>query len=241
MEASEATVLIVDDDDLVRRRCAHVLRERYRVLEAEDGTAALESVEGELPDIIVLDWNMPGLSGAGLLQLLGTRWPHIPVVVITGYSDEEKAISAVEYAQGYLRKPFGNAELCDTVARVLEQCRRREGEPPPESHPRGDIAVSRLRCEVRIRGGEPIRLTATEYALLNALLARSGEVVPYRDLARAVVGREIDTRHQAAEICKHHVSSLRRKIEGNDGAPHYIRTIYRRGYMLLPNGIATQS
>ncbi|MBW2733887.1 MAG: response regulator transcription factor [Deltaproteobacteria bacterium] len=229
------TVLIVDDDRAVRRTYVRML-ERYHVLEAESGTAALEVMEQTLPSIAIVDWKMPGLCGGDLLSLMNSRWPHIPLVVITGYSDEEKAVAAVEYAQAYLRKPFATEALLEAVDRILKGAGQGGGRLSSEVHVRGDIAVSRSRCEVRIRGGRRIPLTTTEFSVLHALLARAGEVVAYRELARAVVAREAFTRYEGAEICKHHISTLRRKIEINAARPRYIRTIYRRGYMLVPGG-----
>lgn len=218
--------------------------------EAPDGEHALERL-GERPfQLVLLDWNLPGLAGRSLLEAIGWRWPDLPIIVVTGYSDEDKAVAAVEYAQGYLRKPFEKQLLLDTVSRVLHRMTTlRSGEfPSSPRHPPtspgepavavrtvGAVEINPLRCEARIGDGAAVALTATEYAVLNHLFLHAEEVVPHKALARLLSTRPLSAKESAA-LCKHHIRALRAKLEPDAARPIYIKTVWGQGYRLLPTG-----
>ncbi len=125
-------ILLVDDDADLRELCSYILANAgYQVDSVGDGEAALEHLENGSFELGLFDWHLPGLAGKSLLEVVGWRWPELPIVIMTGYSDEDKAVVAVEYAQAYLRKPFDKQQLLDTVGRVMHRVSAlRTGEYP---------------------------------------------------------------------------------------------------------------
>lgn len=229
------------------------MRSGYEVDAVPDGESALGRLEQQPYQLALLDWHLPGLAGLSLLEAVCWRWPELPVIIITGYSDEDKAVAAVEYAQAYLRKPFERQALLDTVSRVLHRASTlRTGEfvaarrpggtgnfdavvpaaPPPSG---AAVEINPLRCEARIGEGPTVPLTATEYAVLNHLYLHQGEVVPHKALARLFSATPLSAKESAA-LCKHHIRALRAKLEPDPTRPIFIRTVWGQGYRLLPKG-----
>lgn len=229
------------------------MRHGYEVDAVADGESALGRLERQVYQLALLDWHLPGLAGLSLLEAVCWRWPELPVIIITGYSDEDKAVAAVEYAQAYLRKPFERQALLDTVGRVLHRAstlrtgefavaRRPDnsgggGAEAPAVRPQecGAVEINPLRCEARIGDGPAVPLTATEYAVLNHLYLHAGEVVPHKALARLFSSSPLSAKESAA-LCKHHIRALRTKLEPDPARPIFIRTVWGQGYRLLPNG-----
>jgi DNA-binding response OmpR family regulator len=258
-------ILLVDDDADLRELCSYMLTNAgYRVDSVGDGEAALEHLENGSYELGIFDWHLPGLAGKSLLEVVGWRWPELPIVIMTGYSDEDKAVVAVEYAQAYLRKPFDKQQLLDTVGRVIHrvsalrtgeypaartsrasrqagdnpghgQAAAAGGGPGVEVRQRGAVEINPLRCEARIGDGPPVALTATEYAVVNHLFVHPGEVVPHKALARLLSDRPLSAK-EAAALCKHHIRALRAKLEPDPARPIYIKTVWGQGYRLLPDG-----
>lgn len=258
-------ILLVDDDPDLRDLCSLILRQGgYSVDAVPDGETAMERLELESYQLALLDWNLPGIQGRSLLEAVGWRWPELPIIIITGYSDEDKAVAAVEYAQAYLRKPFEKQVLLDAVGRVLHRVTAlRSGDfpavtRPTPAHPmpspltpgdstsdegaaqaplrhQGVVEINPLRCEARIGDSPPVALTATEYAMLNHLYIHAGEVVPHKALARLLSIRPLSAKESAA-LCKHHIRSLRAKLEPDAAHPTFIMTVWGQGYRLIPNG-----
>ncbi len=225
----------------------------YAVDPVGDGEAALSSLEARSYELGIFDWHLPGLAGRSLLEAVGWRWPELPIVIMTGYSDEDKAVVAVEYAQAYLRKPFEKQQLLDTVGRVIHRMTAmRSGDFPAPGRPQSDeedrgseptvqtrqagaVEINPLRCEARIGDSPAVALTATEYAVLNHLFVHPGEVVPHKALARLLSNRPLSAK-EAAALCKHHIRALRAKLEPDPARPIYIKTVWGQGYRLLPDG-----
>jgi DNA-binding response OmpR family regulator len=127
-----AKVLLVDDEDMLRRVMKDLLeRDGYSVVEARDGVEALDQVDRHAPDIIVLDLNLPGLDGYGVLTHLRSRptTAHIPVMVLTARGDEENEVRVFEMgADDFLSKPFRARALSARLAAVLGRARKRQGQ-----------------------------------------------------------------------------------------------------------------
>lgn len=255
-----ARILLVDDDPDLRDLCTQNLQQAgYVVAPVGDGEAALAQLETQTFELGIFDWQLPGLAGQSLLEAVGWRWPELPIVIMTGYSDEDKAVVAVEYAQAYLRKPFEKQQLLDTVGRVIHRVSAmRSGEfqastphattggkatmtPTPngdaavQTRQAGAVEINPLRCEARIGDRVPVALTATEYAVLNHLFVHTGEVVPHKALARLLCNRPLSAK-EAAALCKHHIRALRAKLEPDAARPIFIKTVWGQGYRLLPDG-----
>jgi DNA-binding response OmpR family regulator len=113
-------VLLIDDDPDLRKLLRTTLETDYRVLEAFDGVSGLRLAQSEVPDIVVLDWQMPGKWGGDVLAELKRRTPHLPVVVLTAHqSPSTEIIAAGLEASAFLRKPFSPLELAGVLDRVL--------------------------------------------------------------------------------------------------------------------------
>jgi DNA-binding response OmpR family regulator len=114
-------ILIVDDDESLRRLLLSTLpREGYELVEARDGTEALELLAGELPDLVLLDWKMPGAGGAEVLEAIKSRNPAVPVIVLTAELKRvPRAVAEGLRADVYLTKPFSPLELLDRVESLL--------------------------------------------------------------------------------------------------------------------------
>ncbi len=220
-------ILIVEDN----ANLAYGLRNNleisgYEVDVDEDGESALERVNSEPPDLIVLDLMLPGLDGYRVLRHLRENGQDVPVLILTARSEEADKILGFRLgADDYVTKPFSVLEVIERVAALL---RRSGREHVPMSF--GDVQVDRATRTVS-RRGEPIPLTPIEFGLLVALLDRGGAVAPRLDLLREVWG------HQAAVVTRTvdtHIAELRRKLEDDPSSPQHILTVRTVGYRLQP-------
>lgn len=250
-DAAPSPILFVDDDPDLRMLCQTILEGAdYLVQTAADGMEALKALEQTTYALLILDWKLPKLGGQPLLETIAWRWPDLPIIVVTGYSDEDKAVAAVEYAQAYLRKPFDKQALLNAVGRVIHRAGTwRSGEYaaatrplPAADDPSKEaeldptaLRVNPLRCEARIGASPAVPLTATEYAVLNHLFLHAGDVVPHQAIARVLSDRPLSAKESAA-LCKHHIRALRTKLEPDPARPVYIKTVWGRGYRLVPAG-----
>ncbi len=234
-------IVLVEDDPDLRSLCRRVLqRAGHEVASFEDGEAALDALAELDCDLVLLDWHLPGLSGQALMEAIGWRWPELPIIIMTGFSDENKAVAAVQYAQAYLRKPVPNDALLEAVSRVLHRSRNRPPSGPGHDEGGSDALASRtdglvvinpLRCEAHFGQQDPEPLTVSEYALLNRLFVDVGQVVSHQDLAEPISERPLSPR-EAAALCKHHIRALRTKLEPDPARPQFILTVRGRGYRL---------
>jgi two-component system phosphate regulon response regulator PhoB len=226
-------VLVVEDEPDIAALIAYQLtREGYRVETAATGTEALEAVSREIPDLVVLDRMLPGLSGDEVLQSLksesGTR--TVPVLVLTAKREQEDRIEGFELgADDYLTKPFSPRELVLRVKAIL----RRIQEPAVESGGRilraGPLSLDVSSHNVRM-DGEELSLTPTEFRLLRSLLERKGRTQSRQQLLERAwsVDSHISDRIQTRTVDMH-IRRLRTKL-GEIG--DWIETIRGFGYRL---------
>ncbi len=225
-------ILVVDDEpDVVESvRLGFTLQWReVEVLGAATGEAALDIVERQAPDIVLLDVGLPDVDGFAVLRQL-RAFSDVPVVMLTARDDAMDKVKGLELgADDYVTKPFNHLEL---MARVKAVLRRLEMPAPVSRAPSfrsGDLEVDFGRHEVRLRG-EPVELTPTEYKLLYHLVRNVGHVLQHGTLLAKVWGREyIDE----VDYIRVYVRRLREKLGDDPEHPRYIQTERRLGYRFL--------
>ncbi len=232
----KSTILVVDDEPaLVEVLEAYLRDEGFAVLSAGDGRSAVEIALAERPDLVLLDLNLPRLSGLDAFREIRAQF-DVPVIMLTARSGEIDRVVGLELgADDYVSKPYSPREV---VARVKTILRRRVAAPAnPETAVRkeqhdlrsvGDLTVDRSAHEVT-RGSLSIKLTPTEYRLLGILLDHPGQVFTRDHLIELVTadGGEVFDR-----TLDRHVANLRAKIEVDSQHPRYIVTVYGVGYKL---------
>jgi DNA-binding response OmpR family regulator len=219
-------ILVADDDLELLGLVAFALRQAgYLTVEAPDGPSALTAFARERPDLVVLDVSMPRLNGYEVLRKIREQ-SRVPVMMLTVRAAEEDVVAALDLgADDHLAKPFSPRTL---LARIRALLRRSAGEPSSVAAV-GDLTLDLTHQTVRVRGGEPVRLTALEARLLQALLAQAGTPISADRLTSHVWGlRGMGDR----QLLKQLVHRLRRKVEPAGGEPAYIVTVGGVGYML---------
>lgn len=219
-------VLVADDDAQLARALAITLGARgYDVVVARDGRAAVDAVITERPDIVMLDLGMPRLDGIAVLEAI-RGWAAVPVLVLSGRTDAADKVEALDAgADDYVTKPFQMDEL---LARLRALGRR--AIPPSETTPVvriGDLVVDLVAKQVATPSGPPIRLTPTEWRLLEVFLANPGTLLTREMLLSQVWG----PRHGSdSGYLRLFVAQLRRKLEPDPGNPRYFVTEAGMGY-----------
>ena len=222
-------VLVVDDDERLYELIASYLEQNdVSPVSAENGRRALDLLEREAFDAVLLDVMMPGMDGLAVLKALRARWPSQPVIMLTAKGDETDRVVGLELgADDYLGKPFSPRELLARLRAVLRRTEAPTGERPESNGARirhGAITVDLERHEARY-DGELVVLTPTELGLLAALLERPGIVLSRAQLMKRayaydnlVTERTIDT----------HVRRVRAKFREHGADP--IATVHGVGY-----------
>ena len=220
-----ATILIVDDDQRLRRMLQRTLvYEGFDVEVAADGRTALNQVDACHPDLIVLDWMMPELDGIEVIRQLRANDDHTMVLMLTARDAIENRVQGLESgADDYLVKPFAPAEL---VARVHALLRRSETSQT-KTLEFSDLTLDPTSRQAR-RAGRTIDLTPTEYSLLEFLLRHPRQVLEREQILTHVWGYDFAGEDNVLEV---YVGYLRKKTEA-DGAPRLIQTVRGVGYVL---------
>jgi DNA-binding response OmpR family regulator len=222
-----ARILIVEDS----RDVAHGLRRNleaagHHVYVALTGRTGLDRARQALPDLVVLDFLLPGLDGRDVLAALRKEGFAMPILALTAVDAEREKVRALDIgADDYVTKPFGLHEL---MARVRTLLRRGE-RPAPESgsiYRVGPVVIDTSIHEASIRG-RAISLRPKEYELLVALAHRRGRVATRRDLMTEVWGYAADAMSRTLDA---HIAMLRRKIEPDAAHPRFLLTIRSVGY-----------
>jgi two-component system, OmpR family, phosphate regulon response regulator PhoB len=239
MSASSATpgapaILIVEDEaPLVTALRYNLEKQGFRVEEAADGQEALLRVAESPPDLMLLDWMLPSLSGVEVCRQIRRRpaTRDLPIIMLTARTEDRDAVRALDTgADDYIVKPFAMAAL---VARVRALLRRSgAGAAPPH---RGRLSLAELPMDQdasRVtRGERALHLGPTEYRLLEFFLLHPRRVFTREQLLDAVWGRDIHVEPRTVDV---HIRRLRRVING-PGEPDLIRTVRSAGYALDPD------
>ncbi|MDH2412980.1 response regulator [Nocardioides sp. CER19] len=222
-------VLVVDDEPQILRALAINLRARgYEVTTAGDGAEALAAVGAQPPDVVVLDLGLPDMDGVAVIE--GLRdWSKVPILVLSGRSDSADKVDALDAgADDYVTKPFGMDEL---LARLRAMVRRNAPDDPEESAVAfGDAVVDLAAKRVTVAGVE-VRLTPTEWHLLEVLVRRPGRLLSQKQLLTEVWGPGYETAQGNLRL---YMAQLRRKLEPDPARPRYFRNEPGMGYRFEP-------
>jgi len=213
-------LLLLEDDPLLGEGLRDYLRGEGHVVEWCSSLGQADALREEPIDLLLIDWQLPDGSGVQWLSRLRAAGNTVPAILLTARDRLEDRIRGLdEGADDYLVKPFAPEEL---AARIRALGRRRTLESGPLLQ-FGDVQVD-LAARAALLSGERVELTAREWAVLEALVRRSGRIVPRTDLERLVMGSEGEVLSNALEV---HVSALRRKL-----GRHLIETIRGLGYRI---------
>jgi two-component system KDP operon response regulator KdpE len=221
-------VLVVDDDQHLLKALRITLQAHgYAVETAADGEAALIAASRNPPGIVVLDLGLPDMDGAAVLREL-RRWSTAPVLVLSarhGSSDKVDALDAG--ADDYITKPFGLEEL---LARLRALLRRAPEATEPSTVDTPEFSVDLGRRMVT-RNGEPVRLTPTEWSILELLVRNPGKLITQQQILASVWGPAYE---KEANYLRVYMAQLRRKLEADTGNPRHLLTEAGIGYRFRP-------
>ncbi len=231
MPAGRKTILVIDDEQQIRRVVSHALGDDgTRILEAGTAREGLDLAAAEQPDLIVLDLGLPDGSGEDTCRQLRS-WTQVPILVLSArHSDAEKVALFDAGGDDYVTKPFSPAELKARVRALLR--RAKTGAPPDETKiVREDLEIDLDKRTVKL-GGSPVHVTPIEWDLLVALATNPGRVMTHQQLFTAVWrGRDHGDAQQYLRV---YVAHLRRKLESDPVHPRFIFTIPAVGYRFGP-------
>jgi two-component system, OmpR family, KDP operon response regulator KdpE len=221
-------VLVVEDEPALARALAITLRARqYEVDVAHTGAAAIDLAASRPPDLVVLDLGLPDLDGMDVLRAL-RGWSSVPVVVLSARQTSDDKVEALDAgADDYVTKPFGMAEL---LARLRAAARRGVSGPADPVVETGAFTVD-LALRRVLRDEQEVRLTPTEWHLLEILARNLGRVVGRRELLQELRGPYLDRETHYLRV---YLAQLRRKLEPDPAHPRHLITEPGIGYRLVP-------
>jgi two-component system KDP operon response regulator KdpE len=222
-------ILLVDDDpQLVRLVRTNLESVDYSVLVAMDAGSALELLQAETPDAILLDIMLPGIDGYELCQRI-REFASTPIIMLTAKVEDTDKVRGLKLgADDYLTKPFNVQELLARIEAVLRRAGRPEEASTPPTLRCGDISIDFVQRRVTVRGSE-VPLTLTEYKLLSQLAQNAGRVMLHRELLTRVWGPEYQSE---LEYLRAYIRHLRLKLEEDPHRPRYILSRPGMGYIL---------
>ena len=225
---SGALVLVVEDEPaLVTMLRYNLERQGFRVDEASDGQEALARIAERRPDLVLLDWMLPSLSGIEVCRQIRRRpqTRDLPVIMLTARDDDQDSVRGLNSgADDYIPKPFNLDAL---VARIHALLRRAGSVPSKGRLEFADLAIDLAAHRVQ-RGGRLVHLGPTEYRLLEFLMSHPRHVFAREELLDAVWGRDIHVELRTVDV---HIRRLRRALNG-DGETDLVRTVRAAGYAL---------
>jgi two-component system, OmpR family, KDP operon response regulator KdpE len=218
-------VLVIDDEPSILRALRINLTARnYEVSTASDGASGLAAVSRERPDVLILDLGLPDMDGTEVIY--GVRgWTSTPIIVLSVWDQEQQKVAALDAgADDYVTKPFGMDEL---LARLRAAVRRSAPAPDEPVVTTPDFTVDLAAKRVTRDGDGDIRLTPTEWQLLEILVRNRGRLVTQRQLLQEVWGPAYESESNYLRV---YVAQLRRKLEPEPSRPRYLLTDPGMGY-----------
>ena len=221
-------ILVMEDEDALATLLSYNLeKEGYRVVVASDGEEGMLQIEERLPDLVLLDWMLPKLSGIEVCRRIRgkSETRNLPIIMLTARGEESDRIRGLDTgADDYLTKPFSMSEL---IARIRAVLRRIRPGLADDRINHGDIVIDRVAHRVR-RSGQEIHLGPTEFRLLDHLMQHPGRVFSREQLLDAVWGSDVYVEARTVDV---HVGRLRKALNV-DGTVNPIRTVRSAGYSL---------
>ena len=219
-----ATILAVDDEPQIRRVLrATLTAQGYTILEAKSGEEALETIRSERVDLVLLDVNLPGISGLETCREI-RRAGDVPIIMLTVHNAEADKVQALDAgADDYVVKPFGSDELMARIRAALRRTSAGETLPNIETP---DLKIDFAKRVVFVHENQ-IRLTPKEFDLLRHLVANQGKAIPHRRLLQAVWGPDYGEENEYLRVF---INQLRKKVEPDPSHPRYILTEPWLGY-----------
>ena len=225
-------VLVMEDEDALSTLLQYNLeKEGYRVVIAADGEEGMLQIDERLPDLVLLDWMLPKLSGIEVCRRIRGRpeTRNLPIIMLTARGEESDRIRGLDTgADDYLTKPFSMTEL---IARIRAVLRRIRPGLADDRINHGDIVIDRVAHRVR-RAGKEIHLGPTEFRLLDHFMQHPGRVFSREQLLDAVWGSDVYVEARTVDV---HVGRLRKALNV-DGTVNPIRTVRSAGYSLDLDG-----
>jgi two-component system KDP operon response regulator KdpE len=227
MSAQHPQILIVDDEAVIIKFVrANLKAEGWQTLTAKDGYEALQVIEKELPDLVILDIMMPNIDGLEVLRQL-REWSQIPVIMLSVRGEEGYKVKCLNLgADDYVTKPFGADELIARIKAVLRRNETTNFANRQSLFTSGDLQINFGSKQVTAAGDE-VQLTPTEYNLLQELVLNAGKVLSHDHLLRRIWGPEYG---QEKEYVHVFIGRLRAKLEPDPTKPRYIITVPGIGY-----------
>jgi two-component system KDP operon response regulator KdpE len=222
-------VLVVDDETQIRRTVGINLQAHgFEIDLAETGERALELAARRRPDVVIVDLGLPGISGIEVIE--GIRgWSRVPIIVLSVRDTEADKVAALNAgADDYVTKPFGMDELLARLGAALRRVAPADEEQPVIETRSFTIDLAAKRV---IRDGEEVKLTPTEWQLLEVLARNRGKLVSQHQLLQEVWGPEY---HDETGNLREYVARLRRKLEPEPSRPRYLSTEAGVGYRFEP-------
>jgi two-component system, OmpR family, KDP operon response regulator KdpE len=217
-------VLVIDDEgSILRALRINLTARKYEVLTAADGASGLAAMARARPDVLILDLGLPDMDGADVIK--GVRgWTSTPIIVLSATGQESTKVAALDAgADDYITKPFGMDEL---LARLRAAVRRAAPAPDEPVVATEDFTVDLAAKRVG-RDGRDVRLTPTEWGLLEVLVRNRGQLVTQQQLLHRVWGEQYQTEGNYLRV---YIARLRRKLEPDPSRPRYLLTEPGIGY-----------
>jgi two-component system KDP operon response regulator KdpE len=233
MQQSKPSILVVDDDHRILRLVrVNLERAGYDVVSASSGPVAIEQMMAAPPDAVVLDITMPGMDGFAVTKRI-REISKVPIIMLTAMGEQAQKVRGLDTgADDYMTKPFDPDELVARVRAVLRRAQPVAADEAPQVLEAGNLRIDFARHRVD-RNGEQVKLTPTEYKLLQQLAQQPGKVIPHADLLTKVWGPEY--RDETGYLWVY-IRSLRQKLEADPSNPRVIMSEPGFGYRFQVGG-----
>jgi len=221
------SVLVIDDEASIRKFLRISLEaQQFEVQEAVSGQLGIQEVAGRKPDLVILDLGLTDMSGQDVIKKV-REWSQVPIIVLTVQDSEDDKVQALDAgADDYLTKPFSVPELMARIRVALRHAQPAQQESVFKS---GDFEMDFAGHIVKVEGRE-VKLTVTEFSLLQVLVKNAGKVVTHRMLLREVWGPNSVEHTQYLRV---YMGQIRKKLQMNEDSPELIFTEAGVGYRFL--------
>lgn len=230
---SKASILLVEDEENLHESLKMNLNlEGYDVASAYDGAQALEKINGEYFDLIILDIMLPGMDGIGVLESLRIKKIDSPVLILSARNRaEDRILGLRKGADDYLSKPFALEELLLRVEKLIEKNARSNGDSSSDEYSFGGHTINFNSMEATLKNGEKITLSKKECMLLQLLVQHQGEVVTRETILRTVWGYNV---FPTTRTIDNFMLNLRKYFEEDPKEPRHFHSVRGMGYKFLP-------